>query len=188
MRAKMSDDQNDTPIDEEVKIEEPKTEELKVEEIKKEEEDYKIKYLRALADMENLRKRLQHEKQETITYAIDNMLRDFLTPLDSFENALSYTDNLSPELKNWAYGFKMIANQFKEVLESHGIRTYESLGQLFDPHLHEGIETIETEDANEGSIVAEVVKGYKRGDRILRVAKVKVAKRKAKVTEGETND
>ncbi len=149
-------------------------------------DEYKNKYLRALADMENLRKRLQHEKQEAISYAIDNMLAEFLTPLDNFENALAFTENLSPELKNWALGFKMIANQFKEVLENHGIRTYESVGAQFDPHFHEGIENIETDDYEDGSIISEVVKGYKRGDRILRVAKVKVAKRISKVIEGES--
>ncbi|MBM3192759.1 MAG: nucleotide exchange factor GrpE [Chlamydiae bacterium] len=170
MRIPMSDE----PIVEEIKNEEPPV------------DDFKGKYLRALADMENLRKRLQHEKQDSIAYAIDNMLSDFLAPLDSFESALAYTENLSPELKNWAYGFKMIANQFKEVLEHHGIRTYESLGKQFDPHFHEGVETIETEDQKDGSIIEEVVKGYKRGERILRVAKVKVAKRPTKVTEGES--
>ena len=149
-------------------------------------EDFKNKYLRVLADMENLRKRLQNEKQETIAYAIDNMLSEFLGPLDSFENALSYTDNLSQELKNWAQGFKMIANQFKEVLEDHGIRAYESVGKTFDPRYHEGIETVETDEAPEGQVIAEIVKGYRRGDRILRVAKVKIAKHASKNHEGES--
>ena len=149
--------------------------------------EFRDKYLRALAEMENLRKRLQHEKQEMIAYAIDNMLSDFLTPLDSFENALSHTDNLSPELKNWALGFKLIANQFRDVLETHGIRPYESVGKLFDPYFHEGLETVETDQYDDGVVISEIVKGYKRGERILRVAKVKVAKRPLKVTEGESN-
>ena len=158
------------------------------EEIKEESPlEFKDKYFRALAEMENLRKRLQQEKQETIAYAIDNMLSDFLAPLDSFESALTYTDLLSPELKNWAQGFKMIANQFKDVLETHGIRPYESVGKRFDAHFHEAIETIETDEHEEDTVVSEIVKGYKRGDRILRVAKVKVAKRKTKVTEGESS-
>ncbi len=150
-------------------------------------DEYKNKYLRTLADMENLRKRLQNEKHESISYAIDNMLSEFLTPLDNFENALAYTENLSPELKNWALGFKMISNQFKEVLENHGIHAYESIGKQFDPHFHEGIETIETDEHTDGSVISEVVKGYKRGDRILRVAKVKIAKKASKVNEGESN-
>jgi len=156
------------------------------EELQEQPENFKDKYLRALAEMDNLRKRLQHEKQETIAYAIDNMLADFLTPLDSFEGALKYTDHLSPELKTWAQGFKMIAHQFKEVLETHGIRPYESVGQPFSAHMHEAVEAIETEDQPEDTVITEVVKGYKRGDRILRVAKVKVAKRPATITEGES--
>lgn len=149
-------------------------------------EEFKDKYLRALADMENLRKRLQHEKQDAIAYAIDNMLIDFLSPLDNLENALNYTDNLSPELKNWALGFKMIANQFKDALETHGVRPYTSIGQPFDANLHDGLEMIETDKHEDGTVISEIVKGYKRGNRILRVAQVKVAKRPLKVTEGET--
>ncbi len=174
----------DEPINDEPIVE---IEEAIEEKIEPPVEDYKNKYLRALADMENLRKRLSHEKQETIAYAIDNMLSGFLTPLDNFENALRYTDNLSPELKNWATGFKMIANQFKEVLETHGIRTYDSIGKQFDPHFHEGIETVETEEFEDGTVIEEIVKGYKRGERILRVATVKVAKRKENATKGEEN-
>jgi len=167
-------------MDEELK--EPLTEEAPTE------AEFKNKYFRTLAEMENLRKRLHQEKQETIAYAIDNMLTEFLAPLDSFESALAYADNLSPELKNWAQGFKMIANQFKEVLENHGIRPYESVGKRFDPHLHDGVETMETTDHDEDTVIAEVVKGYRRGDRILRVAKVKVAKRQAKIScEGENH-
>jgi molecular chaperone GrpE len=177
MRKDITDEPiNDEPI---VEIEEEK--------IEPPIEDFKNKYLRALADMENLRKRLQHEKQETIAYAIDNMLSEFLAPLDNFENALAFTDNLSPELKNWATGFKMIASQFKEVLERHGIRPYDSIGKQFDPHFHEGIETVETDEFEDGTVITEVVKGYKRGERILRVATVKVAKKKENATKGEEN-
>ena len=133
--------------------------------------------------MENTRKRLQQEKHESIAYAIDSMLMDVLAPLDSFEGALAYTENLSPELKSWAQGFKMIANQFKEVLESHGIRSYDSIGHPFDAHLHEAVETVE--GPKDDIVVAEVVKGYKRGDRIIRVAKVKVSKRGAEHVQEE---
>ena len=93
--------------------------------------EFKDKYFCSLAEMENLRKRLQQEKQDMISYAIDNMLSEFLLPLDNFEGALKFTDNLSDELKNWAHGFKMILSQFKHVLESHGIITFDSLGKKF---------------------------------------------------------
>jgi molecular chaperone GrpE len=140
--------------------------------------EFKDKYFRALAEMENLRKRLQQEKQDMISYAIDNMLGEFLTPLDSFEGALKFTDNLSDELKNWAHGFKMILSQFKHVLESHGITTFNSVGQKFDPHFHEAIEMIETSDHEDGTVIEEIQKGYKQKERVLRVATVRVAKSK----------
>lgn len=136
--------------------------------------EFKDKYFRALAEMENTRKRLQQEKEEMISYAIDNMLSEFLTPLDNLENALKYTDNLSDEMKNWAQGFKMIAQQFTQVLENHGIVPFESVGKIFDPHFHEAVETEVSDTHAEGTIIAEVQKGYRHGERILRVAKVKV--------------
>ena len=137
--------------------------------------EFKDKYFRALAEMENTRKRLQHEKEEMISYAIDNMLGEFLAPLDNLENALKFTDNLSDELKNWAQGFKMIAQQFTQVLENHGIVPYESVGKIFDPHFHEAVETEVSDKHPKGTVLAEVQKGYRHGERILRVAKVKVS-------------
>ncbi len=138
--------------------------------------EYKDKYLRSLAEMENVRKRLQQEKQEMISYAIDNILSELLLPLDSLENALLHTDNLSDELKNWAIGFKMIAAQFRAVLESHGVSTFSALGEKFDPHFHEAIEIVESKTSPGGTILKEISKGYRHGNRILRHAKVVVAK------------
>lgn len=139
-------------------------------------QEYKDKYLRSLAEMENLRKRLGQEKSDMIAFAIDNMLSEFLMPLENLENALNYTDNLSDELKNWALGFKMIASQFKDVLETHGVVSFDSKGMPFDPYFHEAIELIESTTEKEGYVIEEIQKGYKHGDRVLRVAKVKVAK------------
>ena len=147
-----------------------------LEKVTKEAAEFKEKYFRALAEMENTRKRLQQEKQEMIGYAVGNMLSEFLIPLDNLENALRYTDNLSDELKNWAHGFKMIAQQFTSVLENHGIVPFDSLGKKFDPHFHEAVEIQESDDYPNDSIIAEVQKGYRQKDRILRVAKVKVCR------------
>lgn len=138
--------------------------------------EFRDKYYRALAESENTRKRLQNEKEDMIAYAVDNMLAEFLSPLDNLDNALSYTDNLSPELKNWALGFKMISSQFKTVLENHGVIPYDSVGKQFDAHYHEAVEMVETDAHPENTIVSEILKGYTHGKRILRVAKVKVAK------------
>ena len=143
----------------------------------KEATEFKDKYLRALAEMENTKKRLMQEKKDLIAYSVSNVVEDMLGPIDNLENALGFTGGLSDELKNWAVGFKMILEQFKTALENQGIYSYDSKGKPFDPHLHEAIEMVETDDYEEGTILEELLKGYKQDKRIIRVAKVKVAKK-----------
>ncbi len=149
--------------------------------------EFRDKYFRALAETENTRKRLQQEKQEMISYAVGNMISDFLTPLDNLDTALKYTDNLSDELKNWAQGFKMIAAQFVTVLENHGIVPFDSVGKKFDPHFHEAVEIIESPEHEDGTILSELQKGYRHGDRVLRVSKVKVSHKPKKSEEIKDN-
>lgn len=140
------------------------------------EEDYKDKYFRLLAETENARKRMQKEKLEMMRYAADNLLSEVLQPIETFENALGFTEKMSEETRNWAMGFQMILAQFKDVLTQHGIVPYSSLGERFDPHKHEAVEIEETTEHPEGVILQEFAKGYKSGDRVLRPARVKVAK------------
>lgn len=143
----------------------------------KEAADFKDKYFRALAEMENVKKRLIQEKKDVIAYSISNIVEDMLGPIDNLENALGFTDNLSEEMKTWAVGFKMILDQFKSALENHGITCYESVGKAFDPHYHEAVELVETDAHDDGIIIEELMKGYRHDKRIVRVAKVKVAKK-----------
>jgi len=139
--------------------------------------DYKDKYLRLLAEGENARRRLQKEKQDMMRFCIDNILIDILNPIDLFENALRFAEQAGGAVKEWAMGFQMILGQFKEVLNSQGITPFISEGQMFDPSLHEVVETEETGNVPDGTILKEFVKGYRSGDRIIRPAKVKVAKK-----------
>lgn len=151
--------------------------------IQEEVTDYRDKYLRLLAEMENSRKRMQKEKMETMRFAIDNVLAEILIPIDSLENALKAATQMSDEVRNWAMGFEMILSQFKDVLSQNGVTAFTSEGTLFDPHLHEAVETEESEEMTEGTITKEFVKGYRCGERIIRPARVKVAKR---LQKGET--
>ena len=141
------------------------------------------KNLRLLADMENARKRMHKEKHDTTRFAVENVIEEFLGPLDNFENAFSFTHQASDEVQNWAKGFEMILTQFKDVLSSHNVTPFQSEGSHFDPHLHEVLEVEETEKHEEGTIIQEFVRGYKCGDRVLRPAKVKVSKKPAKESE-----
>jgi len=140
-------------------------------------EDYKDKYLRLLAEMDNTRKRMLKEKQEMARFTIENVMTELLLPLDNLENALKCTDSLSGEIKNWAQGFSMILGQFKEVLHHHGITPFSSEGELFNPEMHYAIESEESETLPEGTIIKEFIKGYRSKEHIIRPAKVKVAKR-----------
>jgi molecular chaperone GrpE len=140
------------------------------------EEDYKDKYLRAIAEAENSRKRLQKDKQEAVQYAQDRLLSDILQPIDNMENALRFAAEASPEVKNWAMGFEMILGQLKEVLASHGVKVIESVGKQLDPYQHEAVEIVETTDQPNGTILEEFAKGYRIGTRTIRPAQVKVAK------------
>jgi molecular chaperone GrpE len=134
------------------------------------------KYLRLLADTENTRKRMQKEKLEANKFAIEALLSEIFVPMDNLENALKHTSNLSDETRQWAMGFGMILNQFKDVLVQNGVVSFVSEGQKFDPHKHEAVELEETEAVPEGTILKEFVKGYRCGERTIRPARVKVAK------------
>jgi len=134
------------------------------------------KYLRTLAESENTRKRMQKERQELTRHAVEKVLIEFLHPLDSFEKALQFAETMSPEVKNWAVGFEMLLNQFKQVLDQYGVHEYHSVGKTFDPHWHEAVEMITSTEYPPGVVIEEFVRGYKVGDRPVRVARVKVAK------------
>ncbi len=147
-----------------------------IESLQKALQEEKERRLRVLADADNTRKRLSKEKDDLSRYCIESIITEFLTPLDNFENALGFIHQASEETRNWAQGFKMILTQFKDVLANHNVSSFESEGKEFDPHLHEALEMEESEKHKDGTITQEFVKGYKCGDKVLRPAKVKVAK------------
>jgi molecular chaperone GrpE len=140
------------------------------------EENFKDKYFRLLAESENMRKRMQKEKQEMIRFGIDNAIAEFLPTIDNFEQALRFADQAEGAVKNWAVGFQMILSQFKEVLHNHGITAFHSEGNSFDPAYHEAVEIVETQEYPEGVVLQEFTKGYKSPTRVIRPARVKVAK------------
>lgn len=151
-------------------------EEKQKEALEKELNESRDKYLRSLAELENTRKRMQKERQDMTKFALDNLIKEFLEPLDNFEKALSFRDQMSDEVRNWSMGFEMILAQFKDVLAQNGIEAFDAKNEMFDPHLHEAVEVVETSEHKEGTILEVFTKGYKSGDRIVRAAKVKVAK------------
>lgn len=181
IEAEQTDVESSPPPSEMTASTEPETAlnsmELEVLQLREASNEFKNKYLLGLAEAENLRKRLQKERQELVQYAVQNIVADFLTPIDHFENALKFTDQASPDVKHWAVGFQMILTQFKDVLAANGISSFVSVGQPFDHACHDAIEMVETTEFAPGIVAEEIVRGYKTSDnRILRPARVKVAK------------
>jgi molecular chaperone GrpE len=167
------------------------TEELDIQpDLEEELRSQKDKYLRLLAENENVRKRMQKEKYDTTRFGIENVISEFLAPIDSFEQALGFADQMSEETKNWAMGFTMILEQLKEVLTSRGITPFTSKGEMFDPHRHEAVEAEETDAHPDGTILEEFLRGYIVNDRVLRPARVKVAKapKTEELQQGESDD
>lgn len=158
------------------KEEKKQEQEEKTQEIK-EMEELQNKYLRSLAELENVRKRMQKEKAEAISFAIENTISEFLPVIDNLENALNYAKESSDEVKNWSMGFQMILTQLKDVLHNHGVMAFHCVGNIFDPNYHEAMEIVETDDHPDGSIIEEFAKGYKSINRIIRPAKVKITKK-----------
>jgi molecular chaperone GrpE len=150
--------------------------EVELEQIKREAEEYRDKYLRQLADADNLRKRLQKERQELTQYAIRNLIAEMLNPIDHLDNALKFTEQSSNEVKHWAIGFQMILSQFKDVLANNGVVPFQSVGMPFDPHIHEAVEMVSSKEHPPGVVLTESIKGYKMGDKIIRPARVTVSK------------
>ncbi len=153
------------------------------EQLQNELNEYKDKYFRSLAEIENSRKRLQREKLESQSYAIQGVVVDFLQPLDHLEQALKHAKNANAEIKHWAFGFEMIVEQMKQALADHGVESFTSVGEQFDPHRHEAIETEEREDVASGTVLEEFIRGYTLAHRVIRPAKVKVATPKGVVKE-----
>jgi len=135
------------------------------------------KYLLTLAELENTRKRMQKEKTQSLSFAIENTISEFLPLIDNFENALNFAKDSSEEVKNWATGFQMILSQLKDILHNHGIVPYHSVGNNFDPHYHDAVEIVESNEHEPGSIIEEFAKGYKSANRVIRPARVKVTKK-----------
>ena len=154
--------------------------------LEKEIESLKEEKIRLLAEMENLRKRFEREKVETIKFGSINLARDILSPGDNLERALDALpedENHPQSIKNLIDGLKMVLKEFKSSLEKHGVKKIESLSQKFDHNFHQAMMEIENNDVEEGTVVQEVQSGYTMHDRLLRAAMVGVSKKPTIETE-----
>lgn len=129
--------------------------------------------LRKAAEAENFRKRVQKEKEEYLHHATADLVRALLPVLDSIERALKHRE--SSGAAEFHQGVELIHKQLLEVLGRAGVSPVETAGKLFDPHLHQAVETVEGSGHRDQEIVEELQRGYKFKHRLLRPAIVKVA-------------
>ena len=135
------------------------------------------KYVRSHAEFENAKKRLEREKIEFLKYANDGLILEFLPIIDSLEIAEKYIKE-AKDFKAVQEGVDMIQAQIQKFLKDVGIERIKTVGERFDPHMHEAIETEETKDKADGLVVAELKPGYRFNGRLLRPASVRIVKHK----------
>ena len=167
---------------------EEENEESEEERLQEEVRTLKEDKIRVLAEMENLRKRFDREKIDSIKYGSVNFARDILSPGDNLERALSainQEEDHPQSIKNLIEGLKMVQKELSSALEKNGISKIISMNEKFDPNLHQAMMEVERDDIDEGIIVQEIQTGYIMHDRLLRPAMVGVSK---KPQQNKTSD
>ena len=129
--------------------------------------------LRKQAELENLRKRSQREKEDFLHHATADLILALLPTLDAFDRALRHREATVPE--QFYQGLELIHRELTDVLSRAGLTALDTLGKTFDPHLHQAVETVEAPNHRDQEIVEELQRGYKLKQRLLRPAVVKVA-------------
>lgn len=149
-------------------------------ELERQLEDANSKALYAAAEIQNVRRRLETEKQQAANYATTQFARDMLAIKDHLERAL---DAVSEELRadkvasSFLAGMESTARELEAVFTRHGISRIAAMGEQLDPHRHQAMMEVPTEDAEPGTIVQEMQPGYMLKDRLLRPALVGVARK-----------
>jgi molecular chaperone GrpE len=129
--------------------------------------------VRRQADFENYRKRVERERQQDRHRGVELLVEHILPVLDAFDRALAgENDSATSEYRK---GFELIRRQLWEALAKQGLSRIESVGQEFNPHFHHAIESVETSEHSDGTVLGEMQSGYKFHDRVLRPAMVRVA-------------
>ncbi len=154
--------------------------EAEIEKLTEENSSLKDQYLRKHADFENFRRRMNKEKQDSIKYGNQELLKDLVEVIDNFERAIK-TSGDSQDIESFREGIAMIEQQFTTMLSTKwGLEKIEAVGQEFDANMHEALMMEDSEEHEVTTVLEDFQTGYKLRDRIIRPTKVKVAKPAAK--------
>jgi molecular chaperone GrpE len=140
------------------------------------------KMLRAVADLENYKKRAVKEKDEVQKFGVEKLLKDFLPVVDNFDRALEHA-NSSGDLESLKKGVEMIRKLFEDTLGKHGVRSFTSKGEPFDPNRHEAMSATETDAMPPNHVINEVLRGFLLNDRLVRPALVVISRAKSTTPE-----
>lgn len=144
------------------------------------------RYLRAVAELDNFRKRAARDKADTIKYAKEDLIKDILPFLDSLDRALEHKD--STDAQAFKDGIALIQDQLLCCLKKHGVERIESVGAVFDPNFHEALMRVDSADHQDNQVVSEMGKGYLLNGRLIRPSRVCVCKKTGENSECEISD
>ncbi len=136
-------------------------------------DELKDTLMRKMADFENARKRLDREKKEFAKFATESLVKAFLPVIDNFDRAFAHSD--SGSIDDIVSGINMIKKQIFDILASNGLERIDAEGKAFDPHLHEAMGTVPTDEYPADTVIEELQPGYSFKGRLLRPAWVRVA-------------
>ena len=143
-----------------------------LEEIRRERDALQDRLLRTAAEFDNYRKRMDRERRDLADHTAGEVIKELLPIIDNLERALQAAGQDDPLRK----GVELTHRQMLDLLRRRGVTPIEALGADFDPNFHEAVSHEESVQHREGEVMAELQRGYKVGDRLLRPAMVKVAK------------
>ncbi len=151
---------------------EPVAEPEELEKVKAERDALLERLARQQADFENARKRAARDQRDFQEYALADAVRSLLPAIDSLERALEAAGE-SGELRS---GLELVHRQFHDALAKLGVKAVAAVGAKFDPHVHQAVEMVDTEEAPDHTVLEELQRGYKLKERLLRPAMVRVAR------------
>ena len=134
------------------------------------------KYLRAVAELDNYRKRAEKEKSDAITFANEKLIEEILPVVDNFDRALGHSAG-SENVESLRQGIALISGQIAALLKKFGLQEVKAAGVKFDPSMHHAISEEDSNDSEPGTVVKEIQKGYLLKGRLLRPAMVAVARK-----------
>lgn len=161
--------------DENVEVsEENKKDEIKDDGFQKKYEELNNQYIRLAADFDNYRKRQAQERENLLKYGAEETMKKLLEVLDNFDRGLKAIENLE-DVQQVKDSYTLVCNQMYDVLTKLGLEVIDSEGQEFDPIYHEAVMQTPTSEYPENTVITQLQKGYKMGDKVLRAALVNVA-------------